>query len=229
MEQVAHAESATPVRARSFRSLDVVLERGGHVVARVPNFSIAPGQSVALVGPSGSGKTTALMSFALIHPPQSGLITVASNNPWTLKRSERDRYRGRHIGMIFQSFHLVDALSVEQNILLAARCARLPLDHERLDQLLARLSISQIRKKRADQISHGQAQRVAVARALFNRPDIILADEPTSALDDGNARAMLGLLIEAAATENAALLVTSHDRRILERMDHVHTMLRDAS
>ncbi|HEY0266463.1 MAG TPA: ATP-binding cassette domain-containing protein [Rhizomicrobium sp.] len=203
-----------------FRSAGLTLARNGKTIARVPDFALAPGETAALVGPSGSGKTTALMAFALMRAPSGGEIAIDGVDPWRLPRAARDRYRGRHVGLVFQSFHLVDALSVEQNVLLAGRCAGQPLDAGRAAALLARLGLSAVRHHRADRISHGQAQRVAVARALYNRPSVILADEPTSALDDANADAMLELLTDTAAEQGAALLVTSHDRRVLDRMDH---------
>jgi putative ABC transport system ATP-binding protein len=172
-----------------------------------------------MVGPSGCGKTTALMALSLMHRPAAGDIMIDGVRPWTLGASARDQFRGRNIGLVFQSFHLVDALSVRGNVVLAARCARSAIDPERLDRLLARLGLTEIAEHGVDRISHGQAQRVAVARALMNRPALILADEPTSALDNRNAEAMLALLRDCAKEENAALLVTSHDERVLGAVD----------
>jgi putative ABC transport system ATP-binding protein len=119
----------------------------------------------------------------------------------------------------------VDALSVAANILLAAQCAGSPAsDAGRLDMLLERLGLTAIRNHRADRISHGQAQRVAVARALYNKPAVVLADEPTSALDDGNTAALLSLLRECAAQEGAALVIATHDRRTLQAVDKIVAM-----
>lgn len=210
------AAAAVRLRVRHLR-----LARGGKTVADVPDFSLAAGEALALVGPSGAGKTTALMALALMHRPDAGEIVIAGVRPWALGRPAQDRFRGAHIGLIFQSFHLVDALSVRANIALAARCAGRRAEAERLDMLLARLGLAEIAHRRADRISHGQAQRVAVARALMNRPALILADEPTSALDDRNAENLLALLKASAALEDAALLITSHDRRVLESVSRV--------
>jgi putative ABC transport system ATP-binding protein len=207
-----------------FCSTDIALARNGRTIARVPDLALGPGKTAALVGPSGSGKTTALMAFALMRPPAHGQMTIDGVDPWKLPRRARDRYRGRHIGLVFQSFHLVDSLSVEQNVLLAGRCAGQPAAAEQAASLLARLGLSAVSHHRADQVSHGQAQRVAVARALYNKPSLILADEPTSALDDGHAEVMLQLLMEAAKEQGAALLVTSHDRRVRDRMDYTFTI-----
>jgi putative ABC transport system ATP-binding protein len=199
------------------------LARGGGII-EIPDFSLEAGQALALVGPSGCGKTTALMAMSLMLRPAAGTIAVDGVEPWTFAGHARDRFRGQRIGLIFQSFHLVDALSVRSNIALAARCAGRSIELQRLELLLAQLGLAEIADRRSDRISHGQAQRVAVARALMNRPSIILADEPTSALDDHNAEALLALLKASAATEGAALLITTHDRRILDKVDRIVTL-----
>jgi putative ABC transport system ATP-binding protein len=203
----------------------VVLARDGKSIAKLPDIDLAAGEAVAIVGPSGCGKTTALMALAGIRPPQAGHVSIDGVDPWTLSSHARDRFRGRRIGLVFQSFHLVDALSVAANIRLAAQCAGNPVQEPRhFEDLIERLGLSGIRARRADRISHGQAQRVAVARALLNRPAIVLADEPTSALDDGHADAMLDLLLQAARDEGAALVIATHDRRALDRIDRVVAM-----
>ena len=206
-------------------SVGLSLDRGGRPFARVPNIEIGAGQSVALTGASGSGKTTALMAFAGIRPPASGSVTIEGIDPWRLGTRARDRLRGRRVGLVFQSFYLVDALSVGANVRLAARCAGNPLhDSGRLTNLLERLGLSAVRERRADRISHGQAQRVAIARALMNKPAVILADEPTSALDDANTEALLQLLADSAAIEQAALIIATHDRRVLSAVNRVVEM-----
>jgi putative ABC transport system ATP-binding protein len=190
-------------------------------VAKLPDIALRPGESTAIVGPSGAGKTTILMAMAGIRPPQSGSLSVDGCDLWIMARSDRDRFRGRHIGLVFQSFHLIDAISVAANIGLAAGCAGLNGDTVRLNELTERLGLSGVMSARADRISHGQAQRVAIARALFNRPSVILADEPTSALDDANTETLLQLLTDAATAEGAALVVTTHDKRVLEKIKTV--------
>ena len=214
-------QQATPVLTTS----GIVLARDGKPIARLPDVVLHAGQSMAMIGPSGSGKTTALMALAGIRAPADGAISIEGTDPWTMSSRARDRFRGRRIGLVYQSFHLVDSLSVSANVRLAAQCAGYPLhESHRLDDLLAQLGLTAVRAKRADKISHGQAQRVAIARALLNRPAIILADEPTSALDDANAHALIALLKDTAAAENAALIVTTHDRRVLDDLDNVIEM-----
>jgi putative ABC transport system ATP-binding protein len=191
----------------------------------VRDFEIAAGVSLALVGASGSGKSTALMAIAGVLRPSQGNIVIDGTDLWTLTSRSRDRFRGRRIGLVFQSFHLVDALSVRDNVRLAARCAGHPVrEPDRLNLLLDRLGLSETRNRRADRISHGQAQRAAVARAVINRPAVILADEPTSALDNANADALIALLTECAKSEKAALVVATHDRRVLKAVDDVVEM-----
>ncbi|HEX3945009.1 MAG TPA: ATP-binding cassette domain-containing protein [Rhizomicrobium sp.] len=204
---------------------DLTLDRGGRAFARVPPFNLSAGEAIALIGASGSGKTTALMAMAAIRAPANGTVRVEDTDPWRLGRRARDRFRGRRIGLVFQSFHLVDALTVRANIWLAAQCAGVrPHDPNHLSRLLDHLGLSSLAGKRADRISQGQAQRVAIARALINKPAVILADEPTSALDDSNTEAMLRLLKESAASEQAALLITTHDKRVLSAVDRVIEM-----
>jgi putative ABC transport system ATP-binding protein len=208
----AASDSPPPLRTRG-----IVLERDRRPIARLPDIDLAAGQSLALTGASGAGKTTALLALAGIRAPAAGRVLVGGDEDlWALPPARRDRLRGQRIGLVFQSFHLIDAVSVEQNLRLAATCAGRPVDAARLDALLADLDIAALRHRRADRLSQGQAQRVAVARALVNRPALVLADEPTSSLDDGNARALLDLLERAAREHGAALLIATHDRRVLD-------------
>ena len=197
----------------------VVLARDGRAFAALPDLAIPRGRSVAILGASGSGKTTALMALAGIRAPANGEIVVEDTALWRLSASARDLFRGRRIGLVFQSFHLIDAVSVATNLALAARCAGLPPDSGRMDQLLESLQIAQLRRRRADRISHGQAQRVAIARALFNKPAVVFADEPTSALDDASTARLLALLKGTAAIEGAGLVIATHDRRVIDSVD----------
>jgi putative ABC transport system ATP-binding protein len=201
---------------------DVRLARGDTFSIGLPDLALKAGEAVAVIGPSGCGKTTALMALAGIRPPESGVIAIDGINPWDLPSGARDRFCGRRIGLVFQSFHLVDALSVAANILLAAIGAGSALQTaERLKHLASKLDISEILSQRADRISYGQAQRVAIARALMNKPAVLLADEPTSALDDGHTESLLALLLQMAKAEAAALVIATHDRRVLSVVNSV--------
>ena len=206
------------------RAEGVILERQGRTFARMPDLRLGPGQSLALIGASGSGKTTALLALAGIRRAREGRVQIESSDIWALAPAARDRFRGRRIGLVFQSFHLIDAVSVENNLRLAASCAGLPPDAARIRMVLEKLDIVALRDRRADRLSQGQAQRVAVARALVNAPALVIADEPTSALDDGNAKALLDLLKSVVHDQNAALLIATHDRRVLDNVDHSTAM-----
>lgn len=210
-----------PARVLSARG--VIVARGGRPFARLPDIDVEAGRSLAIIGPSGCGKTTALMALAGIRAPHAGAIEIEGTEPWRLSSRARDRFRGRRIGLVFQSFHLVDALSVDANIRLAGQCAGLSAPG-RSEQLLQSFGIAAVGHARADRISHGQAQRVAVARALFNHPAAVLADEPTSALDDANTDGMMDLLTQGAVADNAALVIATHDRRVLAKVDRVVEM-----
>lgn len=202
------------------------IEREGRVIARLPALSLAPGAAATLIGPSGSGKTSAILALTGIRPPHTGTLTIAGTDLWALPSAARDRFRGQRIGLVFQSFHLVDALTVAENLKLAATSAGLKPDLERIAVLLKRLAIEELAGRRANALSTGQAQRVAVARALINRPALVIADEPTSALDDDNAKALLALLRDNAARESAALLIATHDRRVLDSSPLIVSMER---
>ncbi|WP_422003288.1 ABC transporter ATP-binding protein [Reyranella sp.] len=174
---------------------------------------------MAILGASGSGKSTALLALAGLRPPADGAVTIDGTALWQLAGPRRDRFRGRRIGLVFQSFHLIDAVSAAANLTIAARCAGVRPPAGRAAELLRRVGLGELGARRADRLSHGQAQRLAVARALYNRPAVVLADEPTSALDDGNARALLVLLKESAAVDGAALVIATHDRRVIDAVD----------
>jgi putative ABC transport system ATP-binding protein len=198
---------------------DLSLARGGRAFAALPDLAVTRGRSVAILGASGSGKSTALLALAGVRAPAGGEIVVEGIALWQLPPARRDRFRGRRIGLVFQSFHLIDAVSVAANLGLAARCAGLPRNPGRAVELLRRLGIAELQSRRVDRVSHGQAQRVAVARALFNKPAVVLADEPTSALDDANAKSLLALLKETATAEGAGLVIATHDRRVIDAVD----------
>jgi putative ABC transport system ATP-binding protein len=199
---------------------EVILQRDGKPFARLPDIDLSTRQTIALTGASGSGKTTALLALAGVHPPRSGDVRIDGVDPWALTAAQRDRLRGRSIGMVFQTFHLIDAVSVETNLMLAASVVGLRPDRAHISSVIDALDITAIRRRRPDQLSQGQAQRVAVARALVNRPAVVIADEPTSALDDGNARSLLRLLADVVRSSDAALLVATHDHRVLDQIEH---------
>ncbi len=180
----------------------------------LPDWEAAQGEHWLLLGDSGSGKTTMLQLAAGLQTPQSGAVEVAEQPIHTLSGRALDRFRGQRIGIVFQTLHLVSALTVEQNLRLAQYLAGLPQDTERITEVLEPLGIADKRRRRPHQLSQGEAQRVALARAVLNKPAVLLADEPTSALDDRNCEHVADLLLTQARACGATLVIATHDQRL---------------
>lgn len=206
---------------------DLSFAYGGGPALCFPALELAAGESCALIGPSGCGKTTLMHLVAGLLTPTRGTVRVQGQVLSELAGSALDRFRGRHIGIVFQRLHLLSALSVMENLLIAQRCARVPRDAGAALFLLDALGVGAFADRRPDTLSQGQAQRVALARALVHRPALLLADEPTSSLDDANASLALDLLHAQARACGAALLVVTHDARVRGRLDReVHLEMR---
>jgi putative ABC transport system ATP-binding protein len=201
---------------KSFRTPD----NSRHTVIDVPSFLLKEREEVALCGESGSGKTTFLHLIAGILKPDSGRIELAGEEISNLSESKRDRWRARNVGYIFQTFNLLPAFNCLENVLLGMSFGA-GVDREFAEGLLRRVGLGAHRRHRPRQLSSGQQQRVAVARALANRPKLVLADEPTGNLDRANARDALRLIREACRENGAALLFVSHDRQVLAEFDTV--------
>jgi ABC-type lipoprotein export system ATPase subunit len=182
-----------------------------------PDIRCGKGEHWLLLGQSGSGKTTLLHLLGGLLSPRGGQVTVAGTDITTLSSRRLDQYRGRHIGIIFQTSHFVRALTVKENLALARQLAGLPADEDRIAGLLEHLNVSHKLDDKPGDLSVGEQQRVAIARALVNQPDIILADEPTSALDDVNCTEVINLIEREATEVGATLLVVTHDNRLKER------------
>ena len=179
-----------------------------------PDLSIGKGQHFLLLGESGSGKTTLLHLIGGLLRNYAGSIIVDGVELSTLTESGMDKFRGRHIGFIFQRNHLINALSVEKNLLLAPYLAGLQGSKQNVSEILQTLGLNDKRTHRVTELSQGQAQRIAIARALMNHPSILLADEPTSALDDKNCDRVIRLLMDAASSHQTTLIVATHDHRL---------------
>ena len=179
---------------------------GRPVLASV-SFTLAPGERALLLGPSGSGKSSLLNLLCGLQRPDSGRVTLGD-------APIDDGVRRRHFGIVFQSLRLVSALSLRANLALAQKLQTGSSDPARIDALMNRLAIAHRSHARPHQLSQGEAQRAAIARALVVRPAILIADEPTSALDAANAAAVAGLLRDLAEEMGAALLVATHDDRL---------------
>jgi len=199
-------------------------EFDGKRVLDLAHWQVVRGETWLVLGPSGSGKTTLLHILAGILRPSAGSITVAGQNLATLAAGDIDRFRGQHIGIVLQRLHLIASLTVMNNLLLAQYLAGLPQDRDRARSVLENLGIGDKADSSPHQLSHGQAQRVAVARAVINRPQLLLADEPTSNLDDARCREAFELLSSQAAACNATLVIATHDQRIRERVSNRLTL-----
>ena len=190
----------------------------------IPRLDLSQGERVFLHGPSGSGKSTLLALLGGVLVPQRGTLKVLGRALETMRASERDRYRADHVGFIFQLFNLVPYLPVLDNVLLACRFSARRREraiaaggsvHAEAIRLLAHLDIGDALLERpVTALSVGQQQRVAAARALLGRPEIVVADEPTSALDADRQRAFLDLLLRECAEAGATVLFVSHDLRL---------------
>jgi ABC-type lipoprotein export system ATPase subunit len=181
------------------------------------SFAVKDGDHCLLLGESGSGKTTLLHLLGGLLRGYQGSIVLNGVELSALSETQLDKFRGRQLGFIFQKNHLISALSVEENLLLAPYMAGTKVSGQRVTEVLQRLGIDQKRKSRITEISQGQAQRVAIARAILNKPSVILADEPTSALDDKSCEHVIKLLLEVAGESNASLLIATHDQRLKEK------------
>ena len=183
----------------------------------IPSFEVAAGEQVLLAGSSGSGKSTLLHLIAGIENASSGEIRIRGTNILALQKGQRDLFRGKNIGMIFQTFHLLQGFTALENVMMALMLTGYtPLQQrERAESALNKLAISDPHSP-IEMLSVGQQQRVAVARAVAGEPCVVLADEPTASLDPANARVAIDLIQEAARAAGSALIVTSHDPSLRE-------------
>ena len=188
----------------------VRLSYGDRRVLSDISFSLDPRERILLLGPSGSGKSSLLNIICGLQTPDEGSVSVGGIS--VTKNS--DTVRKRHMGIIFQTLRLVSALTVRANLLLAQRLQTGTTDATFIDATLDRLGIADRSKARPFELSQGEAQRAAIARAVVVKPQILIADEPTSALDHANAETVASLLIEAADEADATLLIASHDDRL---------------
>ncbi|WP_196279135.1 ABC transporter ATP-binding protein [Catellatospora vulcania] len=179
------------------------------------DLTVHAGEAVAVMGPSGSGKSTLLNVIAGLDRPTGGSVEVAGVRVDKLSETALARFRSAHVGIIFQFFHLLDEMTVRDNVLLPARLAgaRAAQSRSRADELLERLGIAGKSDEYPARLSGGQRQRVAIARALMNRPQLLLADEPTGAVDQEAAAGVRDLLHELSA-DGLTLLLVTHDPQL---------------
>jgi len=188
-------------------------------IVDVAAFELAAGAQVALRGESGSGKTTFLNLIAGILAPDSGSVVIDGEEMTALTEPRRDRLRAAKLGYIFQTFNLLQGYTVMENVVLGMSFSPRGADRAHARQILERVGLGHRLDHFPGQLSSGQQQRVAVARALANRPKLVLADEPTGNLDRKHARESLALIGEVCREHGAALLLVSHDESVLSLFD----------
>ncbi|MGY0040907.1 ABC transporter ATP-binding protein [Pedobacter sp. NJ-S-72] len=182
------------------------------------------GEQWLLLGESGSGKTTLLHILTGILKPVAGEVNMDGTSLYSLSSKALDQFRGRNIGIIFQRPHLIKSLTITENLVTAQSFARLPEDHKRVNEVLTSLGIADKKDTYPSELSQGQLQRVSIARAVINKPVLLIADEPTSSLDDKNANAVLELLMQQSGLNQATLIVATHDKRVKDAFTNTYEL-----
>ncbi|MDE7177786.1 MAG: ABC transporter ATP-binding protein [Lachnospiraceae bacterium] len=185
------------------------------------SFSMEKGEFAAVVGESGSGKSTLLHCVGGLDTPTLGKVLLDGMDLFALNEKERTVFRRRNIGFIFQAFHLIEELNVEQNIAFPLLLDHQKPDREKIEELLGLLGLSERRAHLPSQLSGGQQQRVAIGRALIMQPMLILADEPTGNLDSKSSRDVMDLLIRAARHYRQTILMITHNDNLASDADRV--------
>lgn len=194
----------------------------GSFLLKIPRFSIEQGNQVALSGKSGSGKTTLLHLICGIIAADEGSICIADTDITRLKESKRDMFRAQHIGVVYQTFNLLQGFTAKENVMLGGSFSR-HSQHlaSRAKELLERLGLGEQMNRKPRELSVGQQQRVAVARALVHKPDLVLADEPTANVDATNAGAIVAEMRALSAECGSTLVIITHDESIKKQMPQI--------
>lgn len=188
------------------------------------DWHIKDGEQWLLLGESGSGKTTLLHILTGILKPHEGQVKVNETSIYTLSSKNLDQFRGRNIGIVFQKPHLIKSLTISENLALAQSFAKLNQNEARINEVLESLGIADKKKSYPSELSQGQLQRVSIARAVINKPSLLIADEPTASLDDKNAAAVLNLLMQQSGLNHAILIVATHDKRVKDAFTHTYSL-----
>ena len=185
------------------------------------NLTVQKGESLAVVGASGSGKSTLLHVMGGVDTVTNGKVIVDDRDITTLEDEEMSVFRRRKIGFVFQSYHLIPVLTVEENIQMPILLDHKKPDREYIDHVIEMLGLKDRRKHLPNQLSGGQQQRAAIARALANRPSLILADEPTGALDSTNGNEVMALLQDSVKKLNQTLVLITHNIDLAREADRI--------
>jgi putative ABC transport system ATP-binding protein len=206
--------------------VDLSLGRGAgrvHILKDI-SLSIAHGEAVGLVGASGSGKSTLLMAMAGLERVDSGTVAVAGTDMGKFGEDELARFRGRNIGIVFQSFHLIPTMTALENVAVPLELAGAPDGFERAEHELSLVGLSDRLSHYPAELSGGEQQRVALARALARQPAVLLADEPTGNLDEATGQQIVDLLFARHAGRTNTLVLVTHDAALAARCDRVIRM-----
>ncbi len=212
--------------AIALAGVNLSLGRGAarvHILKDI-GLNIARGEVVGLVGPSGSGKSTLLMVMAGLERPDTGSVTVADTDLGKLDEDGLARFRGRHVGIVFQSFHLIPTMTAIENVAVPLELAGAADAFERAERELAAVGLKERLTHYPAELSGGEQQRVALARALAPNPDILVADEPTGNLDESTGRQIIELLFAGHAQRGSTLILVTHDTALAARCDRVMRM-----
>ncbi len=213
----------SPRPAISLSGINLSLGRGAarvHILKDI-DIEIAEGEAVGLVGPSGSGKSTLLMVMAGLERADRGKISVAGQNLARMSEDDLARFRGRHVGIVFQSFHLIPTMTAIENVAVPLELAGISDPFGRAAAELRGVGLGKRLTHYPAQLSGGEQQRVALARALAPNPSILVADEPTGNLDEDTGRQVIDLLFESQAKRGATLVLVTHDTALATRCDRV--------
>lgn len=206
------------VEARNVTKTYTVGDRTLRVLDDV-SLAVLEGQFLAIRGSSGSGKTTLLSLLSGLDKPSTGKVFLESRDITDAQEDDLAYIRNRTIGFVFQSFHLVPSLTTVENVMFPAELGRVETPREKAQALLDRVGLRQRRHNFPHQLSGGEKQRVAICRALINRPKIIFADEPTGNLDSENGAAILDLLLEFHREQGSTLILVTHNQQIADMAD----------
>ncbi len=212
-----------PSPAIRLSGVNLSLGRGAarvHILKDI-DLHIGAGEAVGLIGPSGSGKSTLLMVAAGLERPDSGTVSLAGEDLGKLNEDALARFRGRHVGIVFQSFHLIPTMTAVENVAVPLELAGVADAFERAARELAAVGLAERVGHYPAELSGGEQQRVALARALGTRPAILVADEPTGNLDEATGAEIIELLFQGHAERGTTLVLVTHDGKLAERCDRV--------
>jgi len=181
-----------------------------------PDINVESGKAMLICGDSGCGKTTLLHLLAGLRKPSKGQVIVNGKPLYDMSLAQIDRFRGKHIGIVYQQPYFIESMSIWDNLIISP----FKKEKSKASAIANRLQISELLRRHPHQLSVGQQQRVTIARAVMNNPKLILVDEPTSALDNKNCSKVINLLQEEAASNEAALIIVTHDDRLRKEISH---------